>query len=276
MRVRSVLLVGDPSKEGVLNGVKELTALLSPRVSVRTLMGDRRRLTGITEDLVIVLGGDGSVLSAARRLGDARVPVLGVNFGHTGFLAARRANELELLAREVLSGTFRVSPRMRLQISVRGRLLRSLGSPLRALNDVVIERATGRTCWLTLVEHSGEQTLFGGDGVIVSTATGTTAYTKSARGPIIDPETDNIVVTPICPLELAARPIVTGSHRPIVLCINERSAPVRLVVDGREISVQLAVGDKIEIRRSAPALLALPRNWSYTRVLKERLGWNGH
>jgi NAD+ kinase len=277
MKVGSVLLVGDLRKEGVPAGVKRLSAMLKSRLVVRQRMGDQVSLANTDEDLIVVLGGDGSVLSAVRRLGNQTKPVMGINFGHLGFLAARSSDELEQVASDIVTGNFRLSVRMRLEMRAKGRQVMYLRSKLRALNDVVIERATGRTCWITLVEHTGEETTFGGDGMIVSTSTGTTAYTKSARGPIIDPETENVVVTPICPLELSARPVVGDGRHPVVLRIHPRSAPVRLVVDGREISVSLKAGDEVKITRSATlAQLAVPPDWSYTRVLKSRLGWNSH
>ncbi len=277
MLIDSVLLVGDLSKEGVRAGAKRLTAMLKPRIAVRQRMGDKISLANTLEDLVVVLGGDGSVLSAVRRLGDCTKPLMGINFGHLGFLAARSSSELGQVAEDIITGNYRLSIRMRLEMMVKGKQVMYLRSRLRALNDVVIERATGRTCWLTLVERSGEETTFGGDGMIVSTSTGTTAYTKSARGPIIDPETMNVVVTPICPLELSARPVVGDGQHPVILRVHRRSAPVRLVVDGREIPVVLKAGDEVKITRSETlAYLAVPQDWSYTGVLKSRLGWNGH
>ncbi len=275
MKIRSVLLVGDLRKEGVSAGVKRLSALLKSHVTVRKRMGDEAPLVDIDEDLVVVLGGDGSVLSAVRRLGNVEMPVMGVNFGNTGFLTAFNASQLKTVARSITSGNFRISERTRFEIEVRGELQTYCSAPLRALNDVVIERSTGRTCWITLVDPTGEETTFRGDGVIVSTSTGSTAYSHAAGGPILEPETNATIVTPSNCIDLSADSITGSAKCPVVLRIHKQSAPVRLSVDGRELAIDLRVGDSVLIRRaSKPARLALPLDWSYTRILKTRIGWS--
>jgi NAD+ kinase len=275
MKIKSVLLVGDLRKEGVSTGVKRLSSLLKPHVTVRRRMGDEAPLVDIDEDLVVVLGGDGSVLSAVRRLGDLVVPVMGINFGNTGFLTARKGSELELVVNDIVSGDFQISERTRFEIEVRGELQTYCSTPLRALNDVVVERSTGRTCWITLVDPTGEETTFRGDGVIVSTSTGSSAYSHAAGGPILDPETNATIVTPSNCIDVSSDSITGSAKKPIVLRVHKQSAPVRLLVDGRELAVNLHTDDSVLIRRaSKSARLALPAGWSYTRILKTRIGWS--
>ena len=271
--VRRVLLAGDFARKDIATGAKVLEGRLRDvGLRVERSSGETP-LVDEDADIVVALGGDGATLSAIRRLGDNQIPVMGINFGHTGFLTARRSSELEFVVVYLGHSRFRIARRMRLELEINGEMALYCSAPLRALNDIVLERETGRTVWIDLF-RTGKVDTFGGDGLIVSTATGSTAYTKSAGGPILDPQMSAVAITPICPLSLSARGLVRQPGSGVELRINERSAPVRVVVDGRELAQKLKAGDRVVIKRSVPALLALPHDWSFEEVLRQRLKWN--
>lgn len=272
-KISRVLLAGDFARKDIATGAKVLEGRLRDvGLRVERSSGETP-LVDEDADIVVALGGDGATLSAIRRLGDNQIPVMGINFGHTGFLTARRSSELEFVVVYLGHSRFRIARRMRLELEINGEMALYCSAPLRALNDIVLERETGRTVWIDLI-RTGKVDTFGGDGLIVSTATGSTAYTKSAGGPILDPQMSAVAITPICPLSLSARGLVRQPGSGVELRINERSAPVRVVVDGRELAQKLKAGDRVVIKRSVPALLALPHDWSFEEVLRQRLKWN--
>ena len=199
-------------------------------------------------DLLICFGGDGTILHASKIATRHHVPILGVNIGTMGFMAELEASELDQLAR-LPARDFRVEKRMMLRVQVRGE-----GKPLFdeiALNDAAITKgAVARVIQLSVECDGVEATAFSGDGVIVSTPTGSTAYSMSAGGPIVEPSAQNILITPICAHAIQAKSIVTAPWRTISVKMGKlgrRNA--FLSVDGGR-AYRLNVGDVVTVRKA--------------------------
>lgn len=224
-------------------------------------------------DLVIVLGGDGTLLAVARDAGSRRVPVLGVNLGTLGFLAAVGVNELEAALDLLLDGRVAVSERMRLAVRLE-RDGRDTDVHYLALNDAVITKgALARIIDLDLHANGHEVTTYHGDGLIVSTPTGSTAYSLSAGGPILEPELRAFVLTPICPHTLTQRPLVLPETARLAIRVRSLRGEVKLTVDGQE-GIDLAPGDVVHVTRSEhPVQLVVSPFRNRFEVLRTKLRW---
>jgi len=223
-------------------------------------------------DLVVVLGGDGTLISVARLTGEREVPILGVNLGSLGFLTEITLDELCDSVDRYLSGEYRVSERLMLHVAVvrNGRVIEEK----RVLNDVVINKgALARIIDLETMINGSYLTTFKGDGMIVSTPTGSTGYSLSANGPILYPELECFVITPICPHTLTNRPIVVASDSRISVelkCINE---DVFLTLDG-QVGVELKCGDEIRIGKADKRTrLIISSSRDYFEILRTKLKW---
>ncbi len=222
-------------------------------------------------DLVVVLGGDGTLLSMARAVGDLGVPILGVNLGGLGFLTATTLEEMFPALEAAIAGLMAVDERMMLAT----RLIRK-GQAIAewiALNDVVIMKAvTSRIINLSVSVESRHATAYRADGLIISTPTGSTAYCLSAGGPIVYPATDAVVLTPLASHALTNRPIVLpASHRIDVTLNTDQEAMV--TADG-QVSMPLAVGDVVSVAkaRARIKLLHFPHT-DFFSVLRTKLKW---
>jgi NAD+ kinase len=221
-------------------------------------------------DLLVVLGGDGTLLAMARALDTRPVPILGINLGTLGFLAEVSVDEMESALARALAGEMRVERRMRLAVEH----LRA-GAVLRrwlALNDAVVTSALARLIAIETRADGQLVTTYHADGLIVSTPTGSTAYSLSAGGPIVLPSLAAFVLTPICPHTLSQRPLVVPDSAVLEIapCVG---ALARLTVDGQE-GAELAEGDRVRVQRSDHALLLLvsPQRSRYD-VLRAKLRW---
>jgi NAD+ kinase len=223
-------------------------------------------------DLLLVLGGDGTMIATARILGDAEVPVLGVNYGSLGYLAEFRIEELFPALESILSGNFRLDRRVMLSVEhFRGEEKLSHN---RLLNDVVINKsALSRIIELEVFFNGNFVNSFRADGLIVSTPTGSTAYNLSAGGPVIYPSMNALVITPICPFTLSNRPIVVPDDALIELCLKTEKEDVSLTLDG-QVWFPLKVGDRVQIRKSGVTFnIVQPTNRNYFDVLRNKLRW---
>lgn len=224
-------------------------------------------------DLMIVLGGDGTLLSAARAIGERAVPLLGVNLGTMGFLAEITSDELFDALEAALAGRLRVASRMRLAVEVErgGRIVhRGL-----ALNDAVIGKsALSRMIDLEARADGAFVTTYHSDGLIVATPTGSSAYSLSAGGPLLLPDGEAIVLTPICPHTLTQRPLVLPeSYRIEILVIATRGGDVHLTVDG-QVGLPLEEGDRVSVLRSPhPVRLLVSPHRNRFDVMREKLRW---
>ncbi len=222
-------------------------------------------------DLLVCFGGDGTILHAARDATMHDVPILGVNLGSVGFMAELERTELSLLS--LLSkGVHRTEERMMLDI----RVVRS-GKVIHetlALNDAVISNGSmARVAELDVLADDEVVTEFTGDGVIIATPTGSTAYSMSAGGPIVEPTSSCIIVTPVCAHQLSVRAMVLGAERKVAVQVPRSTKKhLFLSVDGGK-AIRLAGGDRVEITRSArtTTLIRLSER-SFYQIMRQKLG----
>jgi NAD+ kinase len=230
----------------------------------------------VTEvDIVLVLGGDGTLLGMADRIAEAgfSIPILGVNFGSLGFLTEVTLPELYPALESAVTGRARIEERLMLQ-STTVRQSESIVTRI-ALNDVVITK-TARSRLIDLSISVGDEfvTRVKGDGLIIATPTGSTAYNLAAGGPIVEPSVDALVITPIAPHTLTNRPIVIPSSSPVrVQPLMDERDEVFVTFDGQA-GYQLQAGDDVRVCRAEARLrLIRPSTRSYFAVLREKLKW---
>lgn len=223
-------------------------------------------------DLMLVLGGDGTMIATARMLGDHEVPVLGVNYGGLGYLAEFRIEELFSALESILNGNYRLDRRVMLA----AELLRDseVVTRMRVLNDVVINKsALARIIEIEAYLNQQYVNSFRADGLIVSTPTGSTAYNLSAGGPVIYPSMNAVVITPICPFTLSNRPLVVPDDSIIELSLKTEREEVALTLDG-QVGIPMQVNDRVVIRKSHTTFnLVQPMNRNYFDVLRDKLRW---
>lgn len=220
-------------------------------------------------DLLICMGGDGTVLRAARTVIPNPVPILGVNMGRLGFLAEIRPGQLMESLPDVLAGNYRLEERTMLQAKVQ-----ALGAVYHALNDVVVGRQTiARPIYVEVTVDSSRLAVHRCDALIVATATGSTAYSLSAGGPILHPESRDIVLTPVAPHIAAARPLVLPPDSVVELMVTaDKDALVS--IDG-QVDLPLGHGDTITVCRSphTARFVRFSASEDYYGMLAERLDW---
>ena len=259
---REIELVGGPEIER--ERIEHETGCAVSQVEPEKLAG--------AVDLVLVLGGDGTMIATARLLGDEEVPVLGVNYGGLGYLTEFRIEELYSALESILSGNYRLDKRVMLSVELHSRdgsITRN-----RVLNDVVINKsALARIIEIEAYLNQQFVSSFRADGLIVSTPTGSTAYNLSAGGPVIFPSMNAIVITPICPFTLSNRPIVVPDNAVIELLMKTDSEDVALTLDG-QVGCPLGVNEPVIIRKSRTTFnLIQPSNRNYFDVLRDKLRW---
>jgi NAD+ kinase len=280
-RIGIVAKTSSPHAQGVMKGLVPWLRDRGLSVGIQEEYGS---LTGGTvrdlpvdmipaeSDLMLVLGGDGTLLSVARLVEGHDLPILGVNLGSLGFLTELALEELYPALRDVLEGDYRVEERVRLDV----RLHRQgeTAGEYRVLNDVVINKgALARIFDLDTFVNGERLTTYKADGLIISTPTGSTAYSMSAGGPIVEPTLNVILISPICPHTLTNRPLVVPGGSLIELCLLSDSGKVFLTLDGQE-GTELFPGDRIQIRESTNrARLIRTGSKSFFEVLSTKLHW---
>ena len=220
-------------------------------------------------ELVICFGGDGTILHSSKIATEHGLPILGVNIGTMGFIAELEASEMELL-RKIPQGDYTVEPRTMLDVSVVSGKQTLFHET--ALNDAVITKgAIARVVQLSITCDGVEATSFSGDGVILCTPTGSTAYSMSAGGPIVEPCADCIILTPICTFRLAARSYVLKADREVsIRTVEQGDKEVFLSVDG--VAVPFLDGDELVVARSDKTLLmARVKDRSFFDIVFEKL-----
>jgi len=274
-RVRTVLVLSSKYKQDAFGTAKALAAEVARR-GIETRL-DLEGEAGVAAsaagcDLVLVVGGDGTLLNAARRLGGIAVPAIGVNIGRLGFLA-------EFTSAEVLryldggAAPFKVVPRLMLSCTIRAP-----GAPperLPALNDAVIAQGPKtRLLAIDMLVDGGEATKYFADGVVISTPTGSTAYSLSLGGPILTPGADAILVTPIAPHSLTAnRPLLVEGSSALTFRVTRDVPSLSLVLDGHDLR-PLPLGSEIDVARApSPFLLASHAGRSYFELLRAKFHW---
>lgn len=277
-KVNSVGIVVKPGHAEALATAAEISDWLEERNIARSgeplsAMADAGDdAAALDADLIVVLGGDGTMIATARMIGERDVPVLGINYGGLGYLTDFRIEELFPALEAVLAGDYKIDRRVMLdaelshddEVTAHGRVL----------NDVVINKAAlARIIEIEVNLDGLFVNSFRSDGLIVSTPTGSTAYNLSAGGPIIYPSMNAVVLTPICPFTLTNRPIVVPDAAEIELRLKDENEGVVLTFDGQT-GYPLEAGDRVTIRKSATTFnLVKPANRNYFDVLRNKLKW---
>jgi len=283
---QNVALIGRYNTPQNAEAFHRLSAFLQERgctVSVEQETARTCNVTGITTagydqiasqaDLAVVLGGDGSILSAARNLAVSKVPLVGVNQGRLGFMTDISVGSMLDVMGQILAGEYSLEERTLLAIEVRSDKREAFSTT--ALNDVVVNKgASGRMIEL-LVHIDGEFVCdLRSDGLIIATPTGSTAYSLSSGGPIVQPGVPGFALVPISPHTLSNRPIVV-SDRSVIEITLKRAADARLNYDG-QLQGDLHEGERIVLRAAPHASVFLhPPGYSYFAMLREKLHWSG-
>jgi NAD+ kinase len=284
--IRTVGLFGNPTKEGlpaaaatiarmcaaagvVVRGAEDLCGLLAADI---VCLGYTELLAEV--DVVVALGGDGTMLRAARVLGQTGVPLLGVNLGSLGYLTDVPLEELEAAVGELLAGNFHLDARARVYCSVwrDGQRVATTS----ALNDLVVNMGPlPRALDMELFMDEDSLGRFLGDGIIISTPTGSTAYNLSAGGPICQATVPCLLVAPICPHSLAMRPLIVADDTRIGLILHETGSGAVLTADGQKTHA-LVDGDRLSFKEAHQevVLVKFPHS-SFYRVMRHKLNWGG-
>ena len=286
MRPQTVGLIAHTGKPGAAELTRAVCQEFA-RFSLPVLVEEKTAaLAGIHEahqleeisaraDLLVVLGGDGTILNVVGRLGDQIKPIFGINIGSLGFLTCAASAAYREAVECIAAGRIEFSERALLDVS-----LDPVGSEtsqaLRCLNDAVFSRGEiSRLIRLAVRVNDEELTEFNADGLIVATPTGSTAYSLSAGGPILAPESGSLVITPICPHTLTNRSIIIDDSAVVQVEATERDYPVFLTVDGRQ-PIRVESGTAVTIRKAAKSLpLAALPGVSFFSVVRQKLKWRG-
>jgi NAD+ kinase len=225
-------------------------------------------------DLCVVLGGDGTLIHSSYVLAGRPVPILGINLGALGFLTEVPHGDVYPMLERVLAGDFEVVPRMKLRVHLHRGPTAEKMVDAEVLNDVVINKgALARIADLEASLGDVYITTYKADGVIVSTPTGSTAYSLSANGPILYPTMHAVIVTPICPHTLTQRPIVVPDDCEISLRLRSETAEMYLTLDGQT-GLPMLPGDRVQIKQSKNKVLLIKNpNVDYFSILRAKLKW---
>lgn len=272
--MRRIAILGSPDKAGTPGALERIRAWAAGRAEIvfADISYDSRRVLPLRPELLAVLGGDGTLIAAAHGLAGDQLPILGVNLGKLGFLAEFSVDQIERDGEFLFDGHIPVTRRVMLDVQLDRADGTGFSSP--AVNDCVILAGPPFRMIEVNVEADGDPVLqVRGDGLIVATASGSTAHNLSAGGPILEPTAEAFVVTPICPHALTFRSVAISSRRTLVIRAIEANEGTAVVIDGRERRT-LTIGDRLVISRYAADFL-LVRNpassvWS---ALRRKLRW---
>jgi len=232
---------------------------------------DKAEMPGAV-DMVVVLGGDGTLLAAARALQKKRIPILGVNLGGLGFLTESTLDELYPMLEAILRDEYKTDERMLLEARV-WRNKKAI-EEFTVLNDIVINKgALARIIELETSVDNAHLTTFRADGLIIATPTGSTGYSLSAGGPIVYPSLHSIIITPICPHNLTNRPIIVPKETMINVTLCSADNEVFLTLDG-QVGFKMNLQDRVEVKKSEGfiSLIKSPSR-GYFEVLRQKLMW---
>jgi len=224
-------------------------------------------------DLLLVVGGDGTMLRVAREIAGSNTPILGINAGNLGFLTSIRPDALADSLTEVVRGHFTIEERALLEATVK---LDSGSSLQIALNDFVLSRGiTSRLIELEVSVNGELLTRYRCDGFIASSPTGSTAYSLAAGGAIVSPDTEALTLTPICPHTLSIRPVVVSLQSTVCVRLVSSRLNAILAADGQQ-QTELSPGNTVTIRRSARSVKSLRlKGGTFFSTLRQKLGWSG-
>ncbi|MBS3761849.1 MAG: NAD(+)/NADH kinase [Planctomycetes bacterium] len=272
--MKKVVLFADAKKERVSKALDEIESWLSERAEVCIDTDLKAGCSGERPDLVVVLGGDGTMLLAARKFAPTEAPLFGVNLGKFGFLTESTAENAHSALEDALDGRYEMQERMMLQC-----ILQRDGDVLQqscGVNDAVISRTSlSRLLTIDFFVNGEHVNTYRADGLIVATPVGSTAHSLSAGGPILMPELEAFVIAPICPHALSNRPLVLPAGNALEMRPRDYAENPALTVDGQIYST-LSEGDSIRIERSARRFrLAQTGERTFFETLRNKLGWSG-
>lgn len=266
---KRVLVLGDESKGELATVLPRVQKFLEDRCALVDVLLQRSVPIPSDVDLVVVLGGDGTILSAARRMGKDQKPTLGINLGKLGFLAEVGVDQLEIALDAALRDALSENTRLLVECSPPGSR-----ESVHVLNDVVLQRGDVRRMIEISIRIGGAAVAnYVGDGIIVATPVGSTAYSMSAGGPVLAPNLDALVLTPLASHALPVRPLVVRADQAIELDVLGGGG--RLVLDGQE-DYAIRRGDRITVRPSAERFrLLTPGSAEFFEILRTKFGWSG-
>ncbi len=289
MKFKTIGIITKPQAESARQTLESLFTFLNSK-NYKVLLDDQipeainsykfdkgtREEIGKQCDLCIVVGGDGTILNAVRSLAHANVPLLGINVGRLGFLADISPDGLEASLDDILNGSYREEQRLLLEMQVLrdGKLIFSAD----AFNDVVLHiRDVARMIEFETRINEEFVNYQRGDGMVISTPTGSTAYALSSGGPILHATLDAITLVPISPHTLSSRPLVVNADSLIdILICNTKDGIAQATCDGH-LSTDLHVGDHLKVKRKAKKITLLhPKQYSYFEILRAKLHWSEH
>jgi NAD+ kinase len=273
--MKKIILLGDISKKKIRETITSLEPLFRKKSHFSVIdISDESKLKNVSADIVFVFGGDGTILSASRKLNDKQIPLVGVHLGKFGFLAELTLQDINDSLKRIFSGEYVVSQRMMLTCKV----IRSnqLIHETVGLNDAVISRTSlSRLISIKLYVNKKRVATYSCDGLIVSTPAGTTAHSLSAGGPIVTPDMEAFAITPICPHTLSNRPLVVSGSSKIEMEQISESKGVGLTVDG-QVYFDVKAGDRVVIEKAEKKLQLIDtQTRTFYDVLREKLNWRG-
>ncbi len=278
--LRTIGVVGQPTYKGLDDALRTLSAFagehsiaLCAEESLAAALPNATPFDPEHLDLLVTLGGDGTLLRGARLVAPHHKPVLGVNLGHLGFLTSIAPEELDVSLERVIAGDFDLDVRFTLDAHVAGREGRT-GPSYVALNDAVLHKGGfARVIRIRMWMGDEEVATYSADGVILSTPTGSTAYSLSAGGAIVVPTVECILATPICPHTLAVRPLLVPASTVVTVEVLSPSEELILTIDGQE-GEALQPGDRLVVRRGdATVPLVRFQGESFLSTLRQKLNW---
>ena len=220
-----------------------------------------------SDSVMVCCGGDGTLLEGIHRLSNKQIPVAAINFGHLGFLTYATRDSVEELFGQIANHNLNIQPRTMLSVKGAGEC------ELMALNEVAVRRLDAPMIKVEAIVNNQRVAQYNGDGVIVSTPTGSTAYSLSAGGPIVAPECGCFLLTPLAPHNFGMRPVVVPDTAEIVLTVKSRQGEAMLSIDNR--AYTLGDGEQIRLcRAEEQILLALPHNISFYETLHDKMMWD--
>ncbi len=272
--MKTIAIVVKPDPEAITNAEALEKWLTSRGVAVVRKSPESQQPASDGLSCVFVLGGDGTFLSAARWIGDLDIPLIGIKFGQVGFLAETVEEDLLSAAEKILSNNYTLEQRMRLQVTIFKNGREHVRQAV--LNDVVINKgAVARLAHIKTHIDDYYLTTYRGDGLIVSTPTGSTAYSLAAGGPIVHPSVSGIILTPICPFTLTNRPLVVPETVRIELSLARKPKDIMVTLDGQE-GYEIDEKDTLVIEKAPhPVNMIILPGQRYFDVLKTKLQWGG-
>ena len=274
MTSKRILILGNLSRPEVAVQVGTLEKWIAQQCKLIAVLPTNEPLNDNLGkiDLCVVCGGDGTILAAARLLAGTNVPIMGVNMGKLGFLAEYNVEHMQKHFEDVLTDKIQPTERIMLDVTINNCSQHSFTSP--AANDVAISAGSPFRL-IDLDVSRGDETIarYAGDGLVVSTPTGSTGYNMSAGGPLIERTLDAVAITPIAPHSLALRPILVNANQPIKINMVRINEGTEVIIDG-QIHSSLCEGDTVEIRRAEAPMRVIPHpGRGFFKVLSEKLKW---